>query len=51
MIVTFGEQPPVYAKPRQGIQTSSTPYPVQCEYLLFINIFIKNLDLKNYKFM
>ncbi|XP_006615577.1 tumor susceptibility gene 101 protein [Apis dorsata] len=29
MIVTFGEQPPVYAKPRQGIQTSSTPYPVQ----------------------
>ncbi|XP_003487736.1 tumor susceptibility gene 101 protein [Bombus vosnesenskii] len=29
MIVTFGDQPPVYAKPRQGIQTSSTPYPVQ----------------------
>lgn len=52
MIVTFGEQPPVYAKPRQGIQTSSIPYPVQCEYLLFININkFKNLDLKNYKFM
>ncbi|XP_068976420.1 tumor susceptibility gene 101 protein [Bombus flavifrons] len=29
MVVTFGDQPPVYAKPRQGIQTSSTPYPVQ----------------------
>lgn len=53
MIVTFGEQPPVYAKPRQGIQTSSTPYPVQREYLLFIIVYIliKNLDLKNYKFI
>ncbi|CAK9798163.1 Tumor susceptibility gene 101 protein [Anthophora quadrimaculata] len=29
MIVTFGEQPPVYARPRQGVQASSTPYPVQ----------------------
>ncbi|XP_043512845.1 tumor susceptibility gene 101 protein [Frieseomelitta varia] len=28
MIVTFGEQPPVYAKPR-SIQTNSIPYPVQ----------------------
>lgn len=51
MIVTFGEQPPVYAKPRQGIQATSTPYPVQREYLLFVNIFTKNLDLKNYKFI
>ena len=29
MIVTFGEQPPVYSKPRQDAQPSSTPYPVQ----------------------
>lgn len=29
MIVTFGEQPPVYAKQRQDTQSSSTPYPVQ----------------------
>ncbi|CAL7933613.1 unnamed protein product [Xylocopa violacea] len=33
MIVTFGEQPPVYAKPRQGTQTSSTPYPVQPSFM------------------
>ncbi|XP_076683945.1 tumor susceptibility gene 101 isoform X1 [Andrena cerasifolii] len=29
MIVTFGEQPPVYSKPRQDAQPSTTPYPVQ----------------------
>lgn len=29
MIVTFGEQPPVYAKTRSETQQSSTPYPVQ----------------------
>ncbi|XP_053994350.1 tumor susceptibility gene 101 protein [Hylaeus anthracinus] len=29
MIATFGEQPPVYAKPRQDTQPSTTPYPVQ----------------------
>lgn len=29
MIVTFGEQPPVYAKARSEMQQSSTPYPVQ----------------------
>lgn len=31
MIVTFGDQPPVYAKTRhyENTQTSSTPYPVQ----------------------
>lgn len=29
MIVTFGEQPPVYAKSRAEVQQSSTPYPVQ----------------------
>lgn len=29
MIVTFGEQPPVYAKSRSEMQQSSTPYPVQ----------------------
>ncbi|XP_018302640.1 tumor susceptibility gene 101 protein [Mycetomoellerius zeteki] len=29
MIVTFGEQPPVYAKIRSETQQSSTPYPVQ----------------------
>lgn len=43
MIVTFGDQPPVYAKPRQGIQTSSTPYPVQRKYLSFLNIHMKIL--------
>lgn len=31
MIVTFGEQPPVYAKIRSETQQSSTPYPVQCK--------------------
>jgi len=30
MIVTFGDQPPVYAKSRSETQQSSTPYPVQC---------------------
>ncbi|XP_015437671.1 PREDICTED: tumor susceptibility gene 101 protein [Dufourea novaeangliae] len=29
MIVTFGEQPPVYTKLRENTQSSSTPYPVQ----------------------
>ncbi|XP_015602524.1 tumor susceptibility gene 101 protein isoform X2 [Cephus cinctus] len=29
MIVTFGEQPPVYARPRSDTQSTSTPYPVQ----------------------
>ncbi|XP_046734379.1 tumor susceptibility gene 101 protein [Diprion similis] len=29
MRITFGEQPPVYAKPKNDNQTSSTPYPVQ----------------------
>ncbi|XP_076245183.1 tumor susceptibility gene 101 [Calliopsis andreniformis] len=29
MIVTFGEQPPVYSKRRQDTPPSSTPYPVQ----------------------
>ncbi|KAK7868549.1 hypothetical protein R5R35_009449 [Gryllus longicercus] len=29
MIVTFGEQPPVYSKPRSGSTSSSTPYPTQ----------------------
>ncbi|XP_032665106.1 tumor susceptibility gene 101 protein [Odontomachus brunneus] len=29
MIVTFGEQPPVYAKSKVEIQSTSTPYPVQ----------------------
>ncbi|KAH0946475.1 hypothetical protein HN011_011045 [Eciton burchellii] len=29
MIVTFGDQPPVYAKSRSETQQSSTPYPVQ----------------------
>lgn len=32
MIVTFGEQPPVYAKSRAEVQQSSTPYPVQRKY-------------------
>jgi ESCRT-I complex subunit TSG101 len=27
MIVTFGEYPPVYSKPKEN----STPYPTQCE--------------------
>lgn len=27
MIVTFGEQPPVYAKPKEN----ATPYPAQCK--------------------
>jgi hypothetical protein len=31
MIVTFGDQPPVYAKQRTEI-TTSTPYPTQREY-------------------
>lgn len=47
MIVTFGDQPPVYAKPRKGIQKSSTPYPVQRKYLSFLNIHMKILLLKN----
>lgn len=29
MIVTFGEQPPVYANSRRETQHSSTPYPIQ----------------------
>ncbi|XP_015519233.1 tumor susceptibility gene 101 protein [Neodiprion pinetum] len=29
MRITFGDQPPVYAKPKNDNQTSSTPYPVQ----------------------
>ena len=45
MIVTFGEQPPVYAKPR-GIQTSSTPYPVQRKYTSFLDIRVKNSNIK-----
>lgn len=44
MIVTFGEQPPVYAKSRSEMQQSSTPYPVQCKYILLRNlIFYLNL--------
>lgn len=35
MIVTFGEQPPVYAK-RPDMQ-SSTPYPTQRKYLESLN--------------
>lgn len=33
MIVTFGEFPPVYSKPKE----SATPYPSQCK--LFINFY------------
>lgn len=29
MTVTFGEQPPVYAKSKIDVQSTSTPYPVQ----------------------
>lgn len=39
MIVTFGEQPPVYAKSKIEIQQStSTPYPVQRKQALLIEI-------------
>lgn len=38
MIVTFGEQPPVYAK-RPDVQ-SSTPYPTQRKYLESLNFSI-----------
>jgi hypothetical protein len=34
MIVTFGEQPPVYA--RQRADMTPTPYPTQREYFLHI---------------
>ena len=32
MIVTFGDQPPVYAKQRSDV---TTPYPTHCKYLFF----------------
>jgi hypothetical protein len=41
MIMTFGEQPPVYAKQRPDM-SSSTPYPTQREYFyhnLWVNEF------------
>ncbi|KAG7211267.1 hypothetical protein KM043_010574 [Ampulex compressa] len=38
MIVTFGEQPPVYAKPKVDTQTSTTPYPIQIPGKTFMPI-------------
>lgn len=38
MIVTFGEQPPVYAKSKMEIQQSTTPYPVQRKQLSLMEI-------------
>lgn len=38
MIMTFGDRPPVYAKQRPDM-ASSTPYPTQreyCHYILFV---------------
>lgn len=31
MICTFGEQPPVYAKPKNETPPQATPYPTQCK--------------------
>lgn len=38
MICTFGEQPPVYAKPKNETPPQATPYPTQCTYYLLLNI-------------
>lgn len=43
MIVTFGEQPPVYAKSRSEVQQSSTPYPVQRKYTYITTNFYFNV--------
>lgn len=56
MIVTFGEQPPVYAKSRSEMQQSSTPYPVQCKYALLARnhkllLFYFNLISYNVSFL
>lgn len=37
MIVTFGEQPPVFAKPKSGI---NTPYPPEGKVLQFSNLLL-----------
>lgn len=41
MICTFGEQPPVYAKPREN---SATPYPTTC--MLFFSIYLSIVSEK-----
>lgn len=42
MTVTFGEQPPVYAKSKIDVQSTSTPYPVQRKCALLLKIKRKN---------
>lgn len=41
MIVTFGEQPPVFAKPKSGI---NTPYPPEGKFDQFHNLQV-NLNM------
>lgn len=43
MIVTFGEMPPVYAKPKEQV----TPYPTQRMYRIYFPFFKKCFSTKS----